>query len=113
MTLDLVFLLGFILIVIVLEIRDYKWSRKFKFIIQQNNILKRRLDINSECLKSLDKINEIFTKLSDLKILTEKNIELSDAAKTNLDIIINEYEINGIWLGKDRLSSKGIHAIEG
>jgi hypothetical protein len=108
--------LAIILVVFFSEWREFKLRAEMGKVSEE---VKKYSEISFERVEALEgAILEIKEKLTDLESLLISSEERSKEtlnkitdAGVDLATIVQEYEINGIWLGKDRKA--GIDAYEG
>ena len=103
-------LIGLAIILVVNEWRDHKFNKKTELVLAQIKRVNRQMIYISEFSKELKAIDARISSLSkDIVPLQE----FITKAHTDLDTIVNEYEINGIPLGYDRGNKATFDAVEG
>lgn len=108
--------LAIILVVFFSEWREFKLRAEMSKIVEE---LKKYSDISFERQETLeDAISELKDRIADFEALqlatdarSQELLNKVTEAGVDLATIVQEYEINGIWLGKDR--NKGVDAYEG
>lgn len=102
---EAVALLAIILMVAFCEWREFKLRAELKSLSEKlekfSEVSMARQEKLEECVEDLDDMTQNWLQVHDFM----------SKASTDLATIVQEYEINGIWIGKDR--NRGVDAYEG